>query len=254
MARSDPIRANYYQAVERAEFASGVLFYIGALLSFSVLLVDPQKQPALYEALMIVFGLTVIANFVVGLVLRLYLTPRAEDTRRQDFFSSACSVELIHQQTNGYYNNDCRDPIKRIAAQVLENSLFSKVIALRMARIERIRVAAYASAWLVLVHYRQADIGWIVAASQAVFSEQLLSKWLRVEWLRTRFERTFADVYRLFQLKPALRKFNAQALDAVAAYETAKANAAITLSATIFDELNVSLSEEWNRLRTGLGL
>lgn len=254
MSRSDPIRTNYYQAVEKAELASEVFFHVGALLSFAVLLVDAKSQPVVYEAVMITFGLIVLAIFIVGLTLRLYVMPRAEDARRQDFFSSACRVHIIHQQTDGYYNNDCKDPIKRMAAQVLENSLFSKTIALRMARRERARVAVYAAVWLVLIHYRQTDVGWIVAASQAVFSEQILSKWLRLEWLRTRFEKTFGDVYRLFQLKPAVPRFNAQALDALSMYETAKANAAITLSSRMFDELNPSLSEEWNHVRAGLGI
>jgi hypothetical protein len=240
--------------VESTEIASEIFFLVGALLSFVVLLVDATSRPTLYEAAMATFGLVVVATFIVGLTLRLYVTPRAEDARRHDFFSSACNVQIIHQQTDGYYNNDCKDPIKRMAAQVLENSLFSKAIALRMARRERARVAVYAAVWLALAHYRQTDIGWIVAASQAVFSEQILSRWLRLEWLRTRFERTFADMYRLFQLKPALAKFNAEALNSLSMYETAKANAAITLSSRLFDQLNPALSEEWTRIRAGLGI
>jgi len=182
----------------------------------------------------------------------LYLTPRAEDKRRQDFFSSACNVNLIHQQTDGYYNNDFKDPIKRMAAQVLENSLFSKEIALRMARRERIKVVVYALIWLVLLLNRRTDLGWIVAASQAIYSEQILSKLFRLEWLRIRFEKTFDDVFRLFQTKPSVAQFNAHALNALSMYETAKANAGITLSSTIFDDLNPTLSTEWDKVKACL--
>lgn len=254
MSRSDPIHKNYYEAVQTAEKVSNGLFYFGALLSFAALLVDQKKYPDGYDIVLLLFSLSVVALFTLSLCLRLYLTPRAEDKRRQDFFSSACNVSLIHQQTDGYYNNDFKDPIKRMAAQVLENSLFSKEIALRMARRERVRASVYVLIWLVLLHYRRSDLGWIVAASQAIFSEQILSKWIRLEWLRIRFEKTFDDVFKLFQNRPTVAHFNAHALDAVSMYETAKASAAVTLSSRLFDELNPSLSTEWEKVKATLKL
>lgn len=252
MSRSDPIRTNYYDAVQTAEKVSDWLFYLNALLSFCTLLVDQKAYSDAYDVVLLLFSISVVAMFALGMILRLYLTPRAEDKRRQDFFSSACNVSLIHQQTEGYYNNDFKDPIKRMAAQVLENSLFSKEIALRMARRERVKVAIYALIWLVLLHNRRTDLGWIVVASQAIFSEQILSRWFRLEWLRIRCEKTFDDVFKLFQTRPPIAQFNAHVLDAVAMYETSKANAAITLSPEIFDDVNPTLSEEWDTVKAAL--
>ena len=252
MSRSDPIRTNYFDAVQKAEKVTDWLFYLNALLSFCTLLVEQKTHPNVYDVVLLLFSISVVAMFALGMMLRLYLTPRAEDKRRQDFFSSACNVNLIHQQTDGYYNNDFKDPIKRMAAQVLENSLFSKEIALRMARRERVKGAVYALIWFVLLYNRRTDLGWIVAASQAIFSEQILSKLFRLEWLRIRFEKTFDDVFRLFQTKPSVAQFNAHALDALSMYETAKANAGITLSSTIFDDLNPTLSTEWDKVKATL--
>ena len=211
-----------------------------------------RRYPNLYDALLIAFGVSVLALFVIGLTSRLYLTPRAEDKRRQDFFSSACGIDLIHQKTDGYYNNDFKDPIKRMAAQVLENSFFSKAIALRMAKWERTKIVVYAVLWLICLLYRRTDLGIVVAASQAVFSEQVLARWIRLEWLRMRFEKTFDDVYKLLQAQPSVGKFNAMTLDALSMYETAKSNAAITLSSRIFEELNRSLSAEWDSIKAAL--
>ena len=252
MSRSDPIRANYFDAIHRTEKVSNSLFYTNALLSFCTLLVEQKAHPAVYNIVLFLFSISVVTMFALGLILRLYLIPRAEDKRRQDFFSSACNVSLIYQKTDGYYNNECKDPIKRMAAQILENSLFSKRIALRMAHIERIKVTIYVLIWLVLLLNRRTELGWIVAASQAIFSEQILSKWFRLEWLRIRFERVFDDVFRLFQSRPPITYFNARALDAMSMYETSKANAAITLSSEIFDDLNLSLSAEWEDVKKAL--
>lgn len=252
MSRSDPIRARYYDAVELADKVSDLLFYTGAVLSIVSLLVEKQTHPNAYDFVMAAFAIAVIALFAIGLVSRLYLTPRAEDKRRQDFFSSACGVGLTHEKTDGYYNNDFVEPIKRMAAQVLENSHFSKAITLRTCRFERARVAIYALAWLLCLLNRQTDLGIVVAASQAVFSEQVVSKWLRLEWLRIRFEKTYDDVYRLFQSRPTSAKFNAMALESLGMYETAKANAAITLSSSLFRVLNSELSAEWERIKAEL--
>lgn len=252
MPRSDPIRKNYYDAVERADKVSDGLFYLGATLSFAPLFVDRGKNAELYDIILIAFGLSVFALFIMGLISRLYLIPRAEDKRRQDYFSNAYSVNLIHQKTEGYYNNDFTDPIKRMAAQVLENSHFSKAIALRMATRERKKIGVYVTLWLICLIYRRTDLGVVVAASQAVFSEQVLAKWFRLEWLRMRFEKTFDDVYRIFQSEPPVDEFNAMMLDTLLMYETAKANAAVTLSSKLFEKLNAALSAEWNTIKTAL--
>lgn len=252
MSRSDPIRTRYYDAVELADKVSDKLFYANAVLSVASLLVEKQAHPIAYDWILIFFALAVAALFAIGLVSRLYLTPRAEDKRRQDFFTSACGVSLTHEKTDGYYNNDFTEPIKRLAAQVLENSHFSKAVALRMARTERIKVIVYTVIWLTCVLNRQTDLGIVVAASQAVFSEQVVSKWLRLEWLRIRFEKTYDDVYRLFQSKPTAPNFNAMTLESLGVYETTKANAAITLSSKTFHQLNAELSAEWDQIKAGL--
>jgi hypothetical protein len=252
MSRSDPIRARYYDAVELADKSSDWLFYVGATLSIVALLIEKQAHPIVYDWVLIFFAVAVVALFAIGLVSRLYLTPRAEDKRRQDFFSSAYGVSLTHEKTEGYYNNDFAEPIKRMAAQVLENSHFSMAIALRMAKFERAKVAAYALIWLICLLNRQTDLGIVVAASQAVFSEQVVSRWLRLEWLRMRFEKTYNDVYRLFHSRPAAPKFNAMTLDSLGMYETAKANGAITLSSRVFQQLNAELSIEWERIKVEL--
>lgn len=254
MSRSDPIRTDYYSAVQTAETVSNALFYVNALLSCATLLVDQKKQPDLYDLVLLVFSLSVVAMFTIGLILRLYLTPRAEDRRRQDFFGRAYNVSLLHKATDGYYNNDAKEPIKRIAVQTLENSHFSKAIALRMVHWERGRVGLYLLIWLVLLHYRRTDLGWIVIASQVVFSEQIVSKWARLEWLHRRCEKTFDSLYRVMQSKQLLAQRDAQIMEYMLAYETAKANAGVTMSSKYFDEMNSDLSAEWDKIRTGIGL
>lgn len=252
MSRNDPIRERYFKAVERAETASEVLFYVGALLSFATLLIDKADYPKHYEWTLAAFVVVTVALFAIGLCSRLYWIPRAEGKRRQDFFTSACSVGLTHQPSDGYYNNGYTESIDRMAAQVFENSHFSKAIALKMTHFERAKVSLYALVWILCLINRETDLGWAVAATQAIFSEQVLSKAIRLEWLRIQFEKTYEEMYRLFQGRPKAAEFSAMMLDTLASYETAKANAGVVLSSRIFERLNPSLSPEWDQVKAAL--
>lgn len=254
MSRSDPIRERYFHAVESVQRASDYFFYIGAVLSVLVLVIEKVEHPIAYDVLLTIFALDVLALFIASMASRLYFNPRAADERNRDFLTNACDVKLTHEQTDGYYNNDASEPLRRVAAQVLENTFFSKRIALRMAKAERIRNGIYIAIWLVCVLFRRTDLGVIVACAQAVFSEQIISKWLRLEWLRARSERVYDNVYRLFRANPKKSEFNAMALEEYVLYETAKANAAITLSGKIFNEMNPTLSEEWASIQKTLSI
>jgi hypothetical protein len=252
MSRSDPIRKSHYDAVSTSDTFSDWLFYVAAALSLAFPFVEKATYPVAFDWVQYLFAVAVVVLFGSGLVSRLYLVPRAEDMRRQDFFSSAMSVSLTHNRTDGYYNNDLTDPSRRIAAQVLENSHFSKAIILRMLRVERTKTFVYLAVWLLCVIHRGTDLGWIVAATQAVFGEQLLSKWWRMEWLRMRCEEVFGKVFNLFQTGASPSHFSANAMEAVTAYESAKANASIVLSTKVFNDLNNELSTEWNSIKATL--
>lgn len=250
----DPIREKYFRPLEIAEKWSDRLFYLTAILSIAALLIEETTHPSLNAGIQIIFVVAVIIAFVLGQAIRLHLIPRSQDRRIQDFLSTAYNVPLSHEQTTAYYNNDQADSLKKIGAQVLENSLFSKEIAREMVKISRLQTAIYVTVWVIAVLNRNSSLAFGAAVAQAVFSEQILSRWFRLEWLRSRFEKTYNDLYRLFQTQPAADKFSAMALESFTTYETAKAIGGITLSAKIFERLNPKLSQEWEQIKRTLGI
>jgi hypothetical protein len=257
MSQSDPIRDNYFSAAAHADNASNKLFYIAALISLLALLVDEKSWPSAVEVVQWLFVLASVALFAIGLASRLYFVPRAEDMRRKDFFSSALQVGLTHETTAGYYNNNANNAMRRLAANTMENSLFSKTIALKMAKRERAMVAIYLVVWLACVLNRHTAVTAIVTMSQILFSEQVISRWCRLEWLRGRCERVYSDLYALFRSNPTSPTFDAMALDILGAYEAAKVNAAVLLDSAIFQRVNSDLSSEWEKtqdeLQIGVG-
>jgi hypothetical protein len=250
----DPIRDRYFRPLEIAEGWSDKLFYAAALLSFAVLLVDKAAYPTGYQIVQISFLMSVIIVFILGLGVRLYWTPRAEDQRRLDLLSNTLGVPLTHEKTTGYYNNDQTIPIKRLGVAVMENSHFSRAITLEMAKMERIKVFVYLIIFVIALLYRNTDLALATAAAQAVFSEQILSRWFRLEWLHSRCDDTYKHLYDVFQTSPNRDTLNAKVFAYFAFYETGKANAGIMLSEKVFQKLNPTLSIEWENIKTTLNI
>lgn len=251
--RHDPIREKYFNVVERAERGSSALFYVAGILSFAVLLFEKGTHTLLYDCTQIAFMVAVATLFVIDIGIRLYWSPWAADERRLDLLSNAYGVSLTHEQTMGYYNNNETDPLRRLGVAVLENSHFSRAIALAMLKRERIQMAGYVTLLLVVWLNRSTDLAVAATAALVVFSEHILSRWLRLEWLRARCDTTYKGLYALFHSAPARTKLHAQALQWFAFYETSKSNAAITLSTKVFTELNSRLSKEWEDVKGTLG-
>jgi len=252
--KTDPINKRYFKTVERADSTADGLFYLAAALSFAILFIDKTSSPAVLDIAQIAFVVLVFLLFVIGLASRLHWAANALDARRKDLLSNAYGVPLTHEQTLGYYNNNETDPIRRLGVATLENTLFTRAITTEMAKRERWRSGSYFIAFLVAAMYRHWDLAIAGAAAQVVFSEQIISRWVRLEWLRSRSGRAFDGLYALFQAPPARLPLHARALEWVAYYEASKEGSGITLSDKIFNKLNPSLTVEWERIKELLKL
>lgn len=254
--RSDPIRERYYRPLEWAGTGSNWLFWLVGVLSIGALVVDRAKDAKAYELVQGVFIIGVLALFALGQAIRLYWTPRAEDKRRDSLLSDAFSVAITHERPTGYYNNEQTNPITRLCASLLEDSFFSKNVVLAMARWERFRMALYVIAWLMALINRSTDLAFGAVVAQAIFSEQIISHWLRLEWLRMRFEKVYDGLYQLIQTTTNFDHdtFRARVVSAYGSYETSKGYGGITLSDGVFKKLNPTLSAEWEEIRKTLHL
>jgi len=99
-ARIDEV-SKYYDNAKSMENFENVLFYLTAGVS---IILPYAKDKNLLQA---VFILLVIAYYLVSLVLKVFLTPKAERVRRQQLLSDAFKIPLIQEKTSLYYNNQC---------------------------------------------------------------------------------------------------------------------------------------------------
>ncbi|WP_202325021.1 hypothetical protein [Mesorhizobium sp. 113-3-9] len=256
MPRVDTVGGNYYKPLERAEAVGSGLFWLVAILSIAALFVDKVAYPIAFDIVQIVFIVCVLLFFCQGQIQKLYLFPRAEDKRRQELLSNSYGVTLTHEETVGYYNNDQTNPLKRLAASVMESTFFTREIVRTMLVGQRTKTAGYLVIYFVAVLNRSTNLEVLAVAAQAVFSEDIIARWLRMEWLRIRSEQVFDNLTRLFTGKQAFSRPTAQsqAIDFFSFYETTKSTAAILLSSSLFHKQNARLTTEWEQIRGRLGI
>ena len=247
--RTDPIRDRFFVPLETIDKVSNWLFFFAAFLSFWALRFDAKTDPVGYNYVQTAFIATALLLFTFGQATKLYYWPRSEKPRRQDFLSYGLGANLTHIRTTGYYNNKETDPIRRIGAAVLENTLFTKTIVRKMLVGVRILTLGYILAWIIALATRTTDLGWIAVAAQVLFSEQLVSRYLRMEWLRSKTENIHDGLLAVFRSGSTLTAMEPHVWEAFSEYEAAKTNAGILTSEKIFTDLNPALSAEWEKIK-----
>jgi hypothetical protein len=108
----------------------------------------------------------------------------------------------------------------------------------------------------ISVFNRTTELELLSVAAQAIFSQDIVARWLRMEWLRMRSEQVFNNSNRLFTSNLSFSQPTAQsqAIDLFSFYETTKSAAAILLSSSIFHKHNPQLTAEWDNIRSRLGI
>lgn len=265
MATKDTVGDNYYRPVRASERVGKILFWAGgALAIFSTFansdlvfnLFGPDISIIINEVISVILPACVVSLFFQGVAHRLYFLPRAEEARRANFLSDGYGINLSDEQTEGYYNNKLSGSYERIAANCMESAYFTAQISKAMLKSIRSVSAAYLVIYFVLLISRRADIEMVEVVAGVVFSEAVLSNWLRSEFLRHRSEDVYDRLRRLFADNPGTRDhhWGARAHEALLRYETSKAIAAISLSSKQYHRLNPFLSAEWDRRRKVIGI
>ena len=113
----------------------------------------------------------------------------------------------------------------------------------------RILTLGYILVWIIALATRTTDLGWIALAAQVLFSEQLVSRYLRMEWLRSKTEAIHDGLLAVYRSGAVSAAMEPHVWEAFSEYEAAKTNAGILASEKIFKGLNPTLSAEWEQIK-----
>jgi hypothetical protein len=245
-----------YKPVEIVNLLTALLFYGGAALSIAIPFLVGQYDEVIVRYITVFYVLVVVLHSFSQNVVSFYLLPRAEKERRKQLLSNALGVPLTHAQTNLYYNNDNNTGLERLHANLMENSFFGKSICLAMLKSERIKVSIYAIFLLFALLNRGLELGVLITLTQVFFAGGVLFNWVKLEILRYRNERIYENLYAIHLSQQETSNGNGMAslLDVFADYECAKSSASIKLNSKIFHNLNPTLTEEWNNIKSRIRL
>ena len=252
-SRRDPIGRDYYVPLGRAELVAKAIFYATAVLSVLALIV-PQQWPLVRQATEIAFLAFSLSLFVISMAVRLYWAPRAHEHRLADLLSNSFKIAMVDDPSDGYYNNNETDPVRRLNAAVMENAFFGKNIVMAMLPAERMLAGGYAIIWVLALLYRSTNLAVVAVVAQVLLSEQVLSRWLRIEFLHGRLERAYRTAYDLATMAIPGDQLQVRTIENLSLYEAWKAEAGISLSTQIFKKLNSKLSTEWERVGRQAGV
>ena len=244
----------YYKPITTLASVGSCFFWVIAALSLLMPYTTSFGTPSNRTVFQAIFIVLVLVHFTLSQILRFYLVPRAESMRRKHLLSDAFGTPLSHDRTCLYYNNHFHHSVQRLGANTMENAYFSKEIAAAMLRRRRIVIGGYLVAWLLAFSLRHSDVTVLTWVTQLVFSGQIIVQWLNLEVLHLRHEHVYDKLhtYFLHEVGEDSQRAIASVLDAFVSYESAKSSAGLMLSTNVFQKLNPSLSEKWNRIRKEL--
>lgn len=252
-----PVRVDevseHYAPAKTAETAGKCLFWVVAVVSLSMPYASTLAAPV-KNGLQAGFIALAILHFAISQLSRFYLVPKAEHIRRQQMLSNAFGAALTHEKTALYYNNEYSPSMKRLGANTMENSLFSKEVAARMLIKSRFKIGGYLFCWIVAFALRHNNLEMLTGITQIVFSGEIVVQWVCLEVLRFRHQRTFEMLHAHFlhEIGGESPRAVATILDAFVSYEAAKSSAGLLLSTKVFEKLNPSLTLKWEQIRKDL--
>jgi len=173
--------SEHYEPAKTVDLCIKWLFAIIAILS--ILMPHVTKLDVLTKSILqAIFIALIIIHFAISQLFRFYLVPKAEKIRRQQLLSNSYGTLLTHEKTELYYNNDYLPSIKRLGANTMENTFFSKEIAAYMLVKSRIIIGAYIFCWILTFTLRHNNLELLTWITQVVFSVEIVTQWLNLEF------------------------------------------------------------------------
>lgn len=241
-----------FKLAKRFALTHKVIFYL--ILFLSALLLTPIAPILIPVTVPILVCLTVIGPIQL-IALRIFQVAGNAQLRESQF-SDAFSVPIGDGQHDDYYNNDLKPSIEKLGATTLENTKFTIAVIEKMLWRSRTSTSIYIVVFMAVISSRQTELGWVLLATQSVFSGSIILQWFSMERFRlqTKECRQLLKQHYASSSERETLTSHAFILRAFTNYECAKDEFATPFSQKIFDKLNPMLAKQWETERNELGL
>lgn len=238
----------YFQKAAKWQGIGTWLFSLNSLLSVGLIfLKDSRVEPFLAVLLCVL----VVGSVFVSIWSRCIIN-NGNTAQREAQFSDAFGVGCEHPVRDGYYNSSLGPGLRRLLATTCESAGLTKEILGEMVTAQLFKVVGFGIIFLAYVCYSKTDASIVAVAAQTLFSGELIGSLVEMMRYSNKVKIAGQALLNFFRTSANLDDPHAVAigLSAHVDYECAKEEAAILLDSKIYNRLNPSYTERWNRLRT----
>ena len=251
MGQYIPFRASFDQAKSFAKYADFTLyistFFI--IIDFTIKSYFPDYKQ--FGDFLISINCFFIIGYSILSFLKNYTFFDASSFRRFDFVDNSFETGFGEKRSKEYYTNEnVGKGIYKMAVNSFENCLFSYNISKKMTLTLWIKNIIFAIVILGFAVFGFNNI--LIILIQLTLPLLLLHDAIKLQVFVYRIKRTFENFRRLFNDLSQGRNISEKEPEIilnVLDYETAIVSGGVLLDSTIYDELNPSLSREWNNIK-----
>lgn len=253
-SRIDPLE-DHYHSVERSEELIEAVDWVSLLcfLLYASLHTFHAPGEVIAKWCFVILACCAIA-FRIDSDLRARY--QADCKRRRLLVSDSFGVPVIALQQKGYYTSDLSHSWRRLADSLAENTFFHP----RLLQAELRRAYAFSAIALVilLLSIRFAPVEYVELFGLLIFfGESGVVRVLRIRWAVGRFnllhEEVCSALRRIGSGDVSADLFQASIILCLADYEVIKAKLRIRPRRRFFEQMNPTLTKEWDAGNSGAG-
>ncbi len=243
MSKRDDI-SKLYKTSNVFEKICSFLFYLNIVVSIINLFICKEVN-SYCTILLIIIALLYMLLSVINDSFFWY---SAENERRKNPIQKAFGIVLSEYDTEGYYNNNLKDPELSYAVNLFESLFYTKEISNRM--IAKSCVKSFLAIVVLIISCRfTINDELLLIISQTAFSTVLIEETFRLFVFTYRIRELFESFYREFVTTGITHKSQRVLLRSYCLeYECIKAHYKIRINESLYNKLNSELSEKWTHI------
>jgi len=245
MAKYSP-QTNYFKTSKKLTRIYNYIFWIIFLLS---IILSLQNEAFWVNCL----SISLIILLSIFELVSKHFKSRADKIRRMDFIDNSLGTKLVHDSSDEYYDNDELElGLKKITINLFENSFFSMKISEKMKKKLFCRNILLTIIIIGFAIYGFSNSVIALPILQLYLSQYFILNMIKLNSFYRNVEATFNDLKSItenLEYNRKLTKNEFMLIKVLVDYEVNIAESNLLLDTKIFNEMNSSLTEEWQEIK-----
>ena len=225
----------------KSENLLSIFYYLSVAISLALCI---KFNNIVCITLIIIHILYIIEDTINDMIFKNF----AENERRKTLLSNAYGSELTNKKAIGYYNNNEKNPIKKLGLNIFESTFFTKNNINIMIKHSTIKIIIDVIIWLIIVLMMK-DKNIVLCITQSLFSSEILISYFKLLYFNNKLNEIYNKLFTMFITNKYSNKNESQLLEYTFEYECLKSSIHILLSSSNFNKNNVKWTTDWENIK-----